>query len=234
MMGLPKQTTLPLFPLNTVVFPGGRLPLRIFEQRYLEMIKQAIANDTPFGVCAPAWGTPVGALKDSDPLWAEAHVESYAPPLRGNPSAAIREGAETGTPAVPGAVGTRMRIADWDMPQTGILHIETVALDRFVIRSAHTEPSGLLIGKVEAVSVEPAVPVPDDLELSVEILRHIIGEYGDAHFPEPHELDNAVWVGYRLSEVLPLTLSIQQNLLEMNDSMMRLRILTEFLKKQIN
>ena len=234
MMGLPKQTTLPLFPLNTVVFPGGRLPLRIFEQRYLEMIKQAIANDTPFGVCAPAWGTPVGALKDSDPLWAEAHVESYAPPLRGNPSAAIREGAETGTPAVPGAVGTRMRIADWDMPQTGILHIETVALDRFVIRSAHTEPSGLLIGKVEAVSVEPAVPVPDDLELSVEILRHIIGEYGDAHFPEPHELDNAVWVGYRLSEVLPLTLSIQQNLLEMNDSMMRLRILTGFLKKQIN
>ena len=234
MIVLPKQITLPLFPLNTVVFPGGRLPLRIFEQRYLEMIKQAIANDTPFGVCAPAWGTPVGALKDSDPLWAEAHVESYAPPLRGNPSAAIREGAETGTPAVPGAVGTRMRIADWDMPQTGILHIETVALDRFVIRSAHTEPSGLLIGKVEAVSVEPAVPVPDDLELSVEILRHIIGEYGDAHFPEPHELDNAVWVGYRLSEVLPLTLSIQQNLLEMNDSMMRLRILTEFLKKQIN
>ena len=198
MIGLPKQTTLPLFPLNTIVFPGGRLPLRIFEQRYLEMIKQAIADNTPFGICA------------------------------------IREGAETGTPAVPYDVGTCMRITDWDMPQTGILHIETVALDRFVIRSTHTEPSGLLIGKVEDVSVEPAASIPDDLELSVEILRHIIDEYGDAHFPDPHELDNAVWVGYRLSEVLPLTLSIKQNLLEMNDSVMRLRILTEFLKKQIN
>lgn len=198
MIGLPKSKTLPLFPLNTVVFPGGRLPLRIFEQRYLNMIKQAIANDTPFGICA------------------------------------IREGSETGSPAVPYDVGTCMRITDWDMPQTGILHIETVALERFVIRSTHAEPDGLLVGTVEDVSVESTAPIPDDLELPVEILRHIIGEYGDAHFPEPHQLDNAVWVGYRLSEVLPLTLSIQQNLLEMNDSVMRLRILTEFLKKQIN
>ena len=43
-----------------------------------------------------------------------------------------------------------------------------------------------------------------------------------------------MWVGYRLSEVLPLKLDIRQNLLEMNDSLTRLRILTEFLKKQIN
>ena len=65
-------------------------------------------------------------------------------------------------------------------------------------------------------------------------LRHIVDEYGNAHFPAPHEFDNAVWVGYRLSEVLPLKLSIKQNLLEMNDSVSRLRILAEFLKKQIN
>jgi Lon protease-like protein len=120
------------------------------------------------------------------------------------------------------------------MPQTGILHIETHALERFVVRSTRAEPNGLLVGAVEDVSAESAIAVPDDLELAVEILRHIIDEYGDAHFPGPLELDNAVWVGYRLSEVLPLTLSIKQNLLEMNDSVMRLRILTDFLKKQIN
>jgi len=193
-----EQSGLPLFPLNTVVFPGGQLPLRIFEQRYLDMVKQAIADDTPFGICA------------------------------------IREGTETGTPAVPYAIGTRVRITDWDMPQTGILHIDTQAQERFVIRSTRTDPSGLLIGSVEAVSSETAIAVPDDFELAVEILRHIIDEYGNAHFPAPHEFDNAVWVGYRLSEVLPLKLSIKQNLLEMNDSVTRLRILTEFLKKQIN
>lgn len=198
MRSVPEHTTLPLFPLNTVVFPGGRLPLRIFEQRYLEMVKQVIADNTPFGICA------------------------------------IREGAETGTPAVPHLVGTRVVVTDWDMPETGILHIDTQAQERFVIRSTHTEPSGLLVGTVEAVSSEAAVAVPNDLELAVEILRHIVGEYGDTHFPAPHEFDNAVWVGYRLSEVLPLKLSIKQNLLEMNDSVTRLRILAEFLKKQIN
>lgn len=190
--------TLPLFPLNTVVFPGGQLPLRIFEQRYLDMVKRAIADNTPFGICA------------------------------------IREGTESGTSATPHTVGTRVRVIDWDMPQAGILHIDTQAEARFVIRSTRTEPGGLLIGSVEAVSAEPPTAIPDEFELAVEILRHIIDEYGNAHFPAPHEFDNAVWVGYRLSEVLPLKLSIRQNLLEMNDSVMRLHILTEFLKKQIN
>lgn len=190
--------TLPLFPLNTVIFPGGQLPLRIFEQRYLDMVKQAIADNTPFGICA------------------------------------IREGTEIGAPAIPYAVGTRVRVTDWDMPQTGILHIDTQAEERFVIRSTRSEPGGLLIGTVEAVSSEVATAVPEDLELAVEILRQIINEYGDARFAAPHAFDNAVWVGYRLSEVLPLKLSIKQNLLEMNDSVTRLRFLTEFLKKQIN
>ena len=193
-----EQFRLPLFPLNAVVFPGGRLSLRVFELRYLDMVKQAIADETPFGVCA------------------------------------IREGTETGTPAVPRSVGPRVRVTDWDMPQTGILHIDTQAEERFVVRSTRTEPGGLLTGSVEAVSAEPASAIPAELELAVEILRHIIGEYGTAHFPAPHEFDNAAWVGFRLSEVLPLKLSVKQNLLEMNDSAMRLRILTEFLKKQVN
>lgn len=198
MSAAPKQAGLPLFPLNTVVFPGGRLPLRIFEQRYIEMVKQAIADNSPFGICA------------------------------------IREGQETGTPAVPYAVGTLVRITDWDMPETGILHIDTQAERRFVIRHTQVEPSGLLVGTVDDVSAEPAVAIPHELELAVEILRHVIDEYGHAHFPAPLAYDDAVWVGYRLSEVLPLKLSVKQDLLEMNDSVTRLRILTEFLRRQIN
>lgn len=40
----------PLFPLNTVLFPGGPLPLRIFETRYIDMISACVRNDAPFGV----------------------------------------------------------------------------------------------------------------------------------------------------------------------------------------
>lgn len=41
---------IPLFPLNTVLFPGGPLPLRIFESRYLDMISRCMKDDIPFGV----------------------------------------------------------------------------------------------------------------------------------------------------------------------------------------
>jgi Lon protease-like protein len=42
---------IPLFPLRTVLFPDGFLPLRIFEQRYLKMVRDCTSNDTGFGVC---------------------------------------------------------------------------------------------------------------------------------------------------------------------------------------
>ncbi len=45
-----EPITLPLFPLGTVLFPGGLLPLKIFEQRYVDMTKRCIANHSGFGV----------------------------------------------------------------------------------------------------------------------------------------------------------------------------------------
>ena len=51
----------PLFPLNAVLFPGGRLPLRIFEQRYMEMAKACLREGSAFGVCLIREGREVGA-----------------------------------------------------------------------------------------------------------------------------------------------------------------------------
>jgi hypothetical protein len=51
---------LPLFPLNAVLFPGGRLPLRIFEQRYMDMAKVCLKEGSPFGVCLIREGKEVG------------------------------------------------------------------------------------------------------------------------------------------------------------------------------
>jgi Lon protease-like protein len=42
--------TLPLFPLNLVLFPGARLPLRIFESRYIDMVRECMRQQTGFGV----------------------------------------------------------------------------------------------------------------------------------------------------------------------------------------
>lgn len=57
---MPAQETLPIFPLNIVLFPGGILPLKIFEQRYLDMSTICLRDNRPFGVCLIKDGNEVG------------------------------------------------------------------------------------------------------------------------------------------------------------------------------
>ena len=56
----------PLFPLNTVLFPGGPLPLRIFEPRYIDMVRDCVGNDAPFGVLLIRDGQEVGPATTYD------------------------------------------------------------------------------------------------------------------------------------------------------------------------
>lgn len=55
-----QTLSIPLFPLNTVLFPGGPLPLRIFEPRYLDMVSHCMKTDSAFGVCLIQNGAEVG------------------------------------------------------------------------------------------------------------------------------------------------------------------------------
>ncbi|MBI3563330.1 MAG: LON peptidase substrate-binding domain-containing protein [Gammaproteobacteria bacterium] len=52
--------TIPLFPLNTVLFPGGVLPLRVFEPRYLDMVSTSLRSNTAIGVVLIREGREVG------------------------------------------------------------------------------------------------------------------------------------------------------------------------------
>jgi Lon protease-like protein len=52
--------TVPIFPLNTVLFPGGMLPLKIFEVRYIDMARDCLRGGKPFGVCLIREGSEVG------------------------------------------------------------------------------------------------------------------------------------------------------------------------------
>ena len=52
-------SSLPLFPLQTVLFPGGWLPLRVFELRYLDMVRRCHGAGAPFGVVALKQGSEV-------------------------------------------------------------------------------------------------------------------------------------------------------------------------------
>jgi uncharacterized protein len=54
-------SSIPLFPLNIVLFPGGPLPLRIFETRYYDMVRRCMREGTGFGVVLIREGREVGA-----------------------------------------------------------------------------------------------------------------------------------------------------------------------------
>ena len=183
-----------IFPLNTVLFPGGLLPLKVFEQRYIEMTKVCIRETRPFGVCL------------------------------------IKEGREVGTPAVPQEVGCLARITQWDMPQLGVFHLTTEGTQRFRIVHSTVGKNGLISAAIETLPPDPEVAPTD--QLCGEVLKAIIEKIGAAHFPAPHRFDDAAWVGYRLSEVLPISLDAKQQLLQLGDPETRLARLREMLSQQ--
>ena len=55
-----QQLDIPLFPLRAVLFPGGVLSIKVFEQRYLDMAAVCMREKVPFGVCLIASGTGAG------------------------------------------------------------------------------------------------------------------------------------------------------------------------------
>ena len=57
-----RPFALPLFPLKTVLFPGGVLPLKVFEQRYIEMATACLRDGAPFGVCLITNGEEVATV----------------------------------------------------------------------------------------------------------------------------------------------------------------------------
>jgi Lon protease-like protein len=62
-----RSLSLPLFPLRTVLFPGGVLPLKVFEQRYIDMVKACMHDNAPFGVVLITKGDEVATSPASSP-----------------------------------------------------------------------------------------------------------------------------------------------------------------------
>jgi len=187
---------IPLFPLGTVLFPGGLLPLKIFEQRYLDMAAACLKDDKPFGICLIASGDEVGAL------------------------------------AQPHPVGTLATVASWEMEQLGILMIIAKGGRRFRVLDSSPGPGNLLEATVELIAEGGPTPFPPERKRLLPLLRRVIDDLGPERIPEPHRFDDAEWVGYRITEVLPIQNLARQKLLELDDPLSRLEILEKFLDQR--
>jgi hypothetical protein len=187
---------IPLFPLRTVLFPEGYLKLRIFEQRYIDMVRECSLRNCHFGVCL------------------------------------IANSEDGNLPAHHMRIGTTAEICDFSTLEDGLLGITALGRRKFVVRKTRMRDNGLLMAEVETLDDSAAVEVPDEYALLTMIAGRFMEQLGH-HYPafQPRQLQDAHWVGYRLSELLPLDNQEKQMLLQISDPLERLQILVDVLPR---
>jgi uncharacterized protein len=195
---------LPLFPLQTVLFPGGLLNLKVFESRYLDLITSCLRTRTPFGVI-----TTRGTQRSNE-------ISSHA-----------AEHFET--------VGTLAELIGVDSDQPGILHVRCVGTQRFEVLSTAQQANDLWAAAARLVEDDEVVAPSTALQGSVKALSSAISSLqaqNESPFLEPHHLDNAGWVANRWCEILPISQSAKQKLMELPDPEVRLQLVDEFLRSK--
>lgn len=199
-------SSLPLFPLGTVLFPGGLLPLRIFEVRYLDMISRCHKAGAPFGV--------VSLTQGSEVRHANGGPESFSD------------------------VGTLATIARLETPQPGLLLVRGEAAQRFRITRRQQLRHGLWVADVNRLDDDMAVPVPEDLQETARALGRLIESLKQRSAPQgqlplmpPYRLDDCGWVANRWCELLPLPLKLKQQLMELENPLIRLELVSDVLSR---
>ena len=118
------------------------------------------------------------------------------------------------------------------MEQLGLLQVTTRGEQRFRIVDTTVGQNNLLQAEVEIIANDGPLPFPVERQRLLPLLRRIAGDMGPARIPEPHHYDDAEWVGYRITEILPVQNLAKQKLLELEDPLARLEILERFLDQR--
>ena len=143
----------------------------------------------------------------------------------------IAHGQEVGAPAIPHPIGTTAHIIEANMPQAGILQLKIQGQRRFRIISHATQTNGLLTASVKLLDEVENEGNPTLRKKLLPLLMQIIADLGPEKIATPHAFDSTVWVGYRLTEVLPVQPLAKQKLLEMDDPLARLEIIYAYLSQ---
>jgi Lon protease-like protein len=197
---------LPLFPLNTVLFPGGVLPLRVFEARYVDMIRQCMKGEAPFGVVRILSGQEVGTAAVPDAVGCLAHIVQW-------------DMQELGVLLIRTEGGMRFRIREKRILADQRLEARVDMIDddpAVSVTAAHVECAKAL------------KTVIDDVDRKG---RQEHGAEFVSPFTHPARLDDAAWVANRWCEILPISLDARQKLLEMEGAGSRLAVVHDFLRQ---
>lgn len=193
--------TFPLFPLSTVLFPDGVLPLQIFEVRYLEMIKRSIAEGTPFGV---VWLTQGGEVRTPE------GQERFVPT---GTLASVHEtiASEPGLLQVSCRGGARFRILSSERKPNGLWK----AITELVADDKHIPIPSELQGAADALD---------------KVLGSL-ADVPEKRWPimPPFRMDDCGWVANRWCDLLPLPNAQKHSLLMLDNPVIRLELMHDVL-----
>ncbi|HEY1057701.1 MAG TPA: LON peptidase substrate-binding domain-containing protein [Limnobacter sp.] len=208
-MNTPTETptqALPLFPLGTVLFPGGILPLQIFEVRYLDLVRRCLREHSPFGIISLLEGHEVRkpaeqlSLARFGTLVHVEECEALSPALL-----RIRcKGSQ------------RFELVDASQEKSGLW------MGR--VRVLEPEPEVPVPDDLKA-SARRLSELLDNLE-----------EQGVAAeqwpFEKPYRLTDCAWVANRWCEILPLEKDTKLQLLALDNPLLRLELVNDVLVEQ--
>lgn len=193
---------LPLFPLQSVLFPGGLLSLKVFEARYLDLVGRCLREQTPFGVVCLRQGGELrrsGETVQFETLGVLARLDEV-------------DAEQTGILRVRCTGTQRFSLTDPRQQTDGLWQADATLLDDDDI----VAPSEALLPTVKA------------LANAIGTLR----QQGSLPFIEPYRFDDAGWVANRWCEILPISLAAKQKLMELDEPQMRLQLVDEFLRSK--
>ncbi len=193
---------LPIFPLGTVLFPDGALPLRVFEARYMDMVRDCMQRDAPFGICLITRGKEVGEAARHEAVGCLARITEW-------------DMQQLGLLQIRTRGGERFRITARRVQSDGLIRADAERI----------EPDGdePVPERLETCSSLVRRIVEDLVEREPNALGRMVGE--------PYLYQSASWVSNRLCEFLPISSKAKQKLMELPDPLARLSIVHQYLEQ---
>lgn len=199
-------SSLPLFPLASVLFPDGVLALRVFEVRYLDMVRKCHQTGAPFGVVSLTQGSEVrraGAPEEQfHDVGTLAVIEQLASPQPGLITL-VCKGTE------------RFRITQRNHLVHGLWIASVSQLDRDL---SIPIPEDLKKTATALTQVLHTLHARDALNPAAKL-------------PTPEQLDDCGWVANRWCELLPVPMELKQRLMELDNPLVRLELVGDVLER---
>ena len=193
---------LPLFPLQSVLFPEGLLSLKVFEARYLDLVGDCLREGRPFGVVALKRGTEV--KREGEPVEFEA-------------VGCVAELLDVDS-AQPGILQVRCRGAQ----RFAVLASTQAANGLWTAEVELIEPDDALL------PTEDLLGSAKGLANAIQVMKR----RNQTPFLEPYRFEDAGWIANRWCEILPIPLAARQKLMELPDPLVRLQLVDQFLRQK--